>query len=238
MTYLSVIIPVHNETHRLARCIEQMDAYLDAHYSTEVLLVENGSTDDTLALAHTLTNNSRHGIRYRVLSTGARGKWRAIALGMQHARGRWRYMADCDWSTPPDVIDGLILNAQAQGAHLIACQRTDYDGARGIMHVAFAALTWGIIPHVPDTQCGYKLFSDACARDVFRALTTNGLAGDVEALALAHHMGYTIMPMPVPWVHEPRSVIRPWRDAPAMAAEVLRIRARLRSVPRRAAVTS
>src|SRR4051812_24157661 len=96
---LSLIIPCYDEERRLPATLARVQEYLEAAtYSYEVLIVDDGSADDTVALAErAAARNSA----IRVLGYGAnRGKGYAVRHGALHARGEWVLFSDADLSTP------------------------------------------------------------------------------------------------------------------------------------------
>jgi dolichyl-phosphate beta-glucosyltransferase len=95
--YLSVIIPAHNEAQRLPPSLEKFPHFLTSQaYTAEVLVVENGSSDDTLAVARAYQERmpNLHVLEER------RGKGLAVRRGMLEATGDYRFMCDADLSMP------------------------------------------------------------------------------------------------------------------------------------------
>jgi len=80
------------------------------------------------------------------------------------------------------------------------------------------------IPHIQDTQCGFKSFRRETARDVFALQTIDGWGFDVEILFIALRHGYKLVEVPIDWYYRPQSRISPLRDAISMVLEVLRVR--------------
>jgi len=79
-----------------------------------------------------------------------------------------------------------------------------------------------------DTQCGFKLFSDKAARNLFRYARVNRFAYDVEILALAKKKGYRISEVPVKWINSPASKVNPIFDSMQMLFDLIKIRMRVR----------
>ena len=63
-----------------------------------------------------------------------------------------------------------------------------------------------------DTQCGFKAFTRAAAREIFSRLQDTGFGFDVEALLLAQALGYAVAEVPVVWRHVPGSKVRVFKD--------------------------
>ena len=95
---LSIVIPAHNEEHRLPQTLEKIADFLAVQpYEAEVLIVENGSHDDTLVIAQ------RYAEMYpniHALHISARGKGLAVREGMLKSTGEYRFICDADLSCP------------------------------------------------------------------------------------------------------------------------------------------
>jgi dolichyl-phosphate beta-glucosyltransferase len=81
-----------------------------------------------------------------------------------------------------------------------------------------------LLPGMHDTQCGFKSFRKAAARTIFERITIERFGFDVEALVIARRHGLRVDEVPVPWANDPRSRVRPVRDAWRTFAEVCAIR--------------
>ncbi len=95
--FLSLVIPVYNEAQRLPQAIKKVDAFVHQnHFETEVLIVENGSSDGTLSIAQSLAQ-TRPFVR---VFDKQRGKGLAVKRGMLEAKEDYRIMCDVDFSMP------------------------------------------------------------------------------------------------------------------------------------------
>jgi dolichyl-phosphate beta-glucosyltransferase len=226
MIDLSIIIPIHNEQRRLPICLAMLNQFISrSPLNIEVILSENGSTDDTLPMA-LAASQAWQG--YQCITTAARSKGAAVCQGMLAARGSWVMMADVDWSMPVDRIyelwemrhtaDIIIASREAPGA-----MRVGEPWRRHIMGRAFNLMTRLIVPGINDTQCGFKLFTAAAAAACFIRQEVTGLGFDVEILFIARRLGLTIYELGIPWVYDPDSRVRTIRDAARMAADLWRI---------------
>lgn len=231
MTYLSVIIPAYNEAARLPSTIERVSAYLSVQsYQSELIIVENGSTDDTTRVAWKYLMECTmplDNVRGRIIHS-AQGKGAAVQAGMLAGAGTWLFMCDADLSMPIEELDKLlppyteaqivIASREAWGA-----RRINEPEYRHLTGRAFNAVIWLLLPHIQDSQCGFKLFERSVARDLFSCLTVTGWAFDVEMLYLARRAGYIIEEVGVEWWYSSDSRIRLIRDSIAMARDVLKI---------------
>ena len=223
---LSVIIPVHNEERRLANCLERVVPFLADHYPREheIIVVENGSYDETAHIARAYANTYP---TVTLLSVPLRGKGIAIKKGMLFAEGRYRYMCDVDLSTPIEALPDFLHLAGVYdvviGSRELLRERVVTSWARRFIGRAFHLLVNDLVPGVLDTQCGFKLFADYAARAIFGRLQLPGMAFDVEALYLARLLGFTVGELPVRWEHNPDSRVRLVWDSLEMARDVASI---------------
>jgi dolichyl-phosphate beta-glucosyltransferase len=231
MTFLSVIIPAYNEEERLPRAIKETALYLMMQdYRSEILVVENGSTDKTFQVANyylTLFTSKVGNIRGRLIHS-LKGKGAAVQAGMQCAQGTWLYMADADFSTPIEYVR-KFLPPEFEGEIAIASReapgsaRFDEPYRRRITGRIFNSMTRTLLPDIKDTQCGFKMFRRDVAKDLFNSLSVMGWAFDVEILYLAAQRGYTIKEIGVPWYYNGDSRVKVIRDSLRMAADITRI---------------
>ncbi len=120
---ITAIVPVFNEADNLPTLIARLAAVLGAHArSYEILFVDDGSCDDTLAvLRHFATTDPR----IRALSFSRNfGKEIALAAGIEHAWGRAVILLDADLQHPPEVIQ-TFLEKWREGYLMVYGQRTD-----------------------------------------------------------------------------------------------------------------
>src|SRR5947209_6605082 len=113
---LSIIIPSFNEEARLPATLAKIAIYIaNSGRSTAVLVVDDGSTDGTDAIANLHAQKMR---RLGVISNGEnRGKGYSVRHGMQVAKGRLVLFTDADLSAPIDEADKLL---QALETHDVA----------------------------------------------------------------------------------------------------------------------
>ncbi len=230
--FLSIIIPARNEETRLPRALRQVFAFLEKQaFSSEVLVVENGSQDRTFAIARELTQ-SFPGLR--ILHEDLPGKGRATRRGVLEADGNYRLIADADFSMPVDQINRFLPPACTCD---IAIASREAAGAKRYNEPGFRHLTGRIynfwiralvLPGLQDTQCGFKCFRDSVAKDIFPLQTLTGWSFDVELLAIARHHNHSICEIGIPWYYNPGSKINVLHDSLRMFLDLLQILRNLR----------
>ncbi len=226
---LSLVIPAYNEEARLPASLARVSDYLSSRGEPyEVLVVVNGSRDRTADVARAA---ARRDPCITVIETPRRGKGLAVKLGVLRARGERIVFCDADLSTPideavalADHLDGhfqvVIASREGIGSH-----RIGEPYSRHLMGRVFNALVRIVaVPGIQDTQCGFKAFTRASARDVFSRQTIDGFGFDVELLYVARRRGYRVKEVPVTWVYAASSRVDPLKDTLRMIGDVLRVR--------------
>lgn len=257
---VTLVLPAYNEAGRIGSALDELFEYLGRREpardggrpasdmgSVEVLVVDDGSSDDTAAIV--LGRQEAHGgisAGLRLLRRPHAGKGAAVRAGMLVAEGDYVLFADADLATPPDQ---LPLLTDALESHDIALgSRVHPDGSdrrasqplhRRLLGRVFHALAafWVTGP-VPDTQCGFKGFRRAAAHDLFSIQKIGGIVFDAEIIHLARRRGYGIAIVPVQWSDKRGSRMR---LRPGLALRVVfdlfRIPLIHRGLPRAAHVT-
>jgi len=205
---ISIIIPAYNEQKRLPATLEQVICYLRRGnwVFSEILVVDDGSSDATAEVAGQLVSEYP---ALRVLrNPGNRGKGYAVRHGIQECRGAWALATDADLSTPVEELEKLWQAAEQSGAPLVIGSRALDRRLIGVHQSWFREnvgrlfnLGMRVITGLPfrDTQCGFKLFETAAAREIFQRQLLDGFGFDVEVLFLARRLGYRALEVPVKW---------------------------------------
>jgi dolichyl-phosphate beta-glucosyltransferase len=201
---LSIVIPAHNEALRLANGFERFRRARDQldMSTTEVIVIDDGSTDDTLRVAHEVYGHLPETLF--VQQPQNLGKGAAVRLGIALARGSNIIVADADMAIDPvhfpEIVAALADSPLAPGSRT-SDGRISYESALrtvagGVFHqlVRHYART-----HVRDTQCGCKGFQRGPARLLGLLGMINGFAYDAEIFYLAERLGLTVHPVPVEW---------------------------------------
>lgn len=227
--FLSIIVPAYNEESRLPNALLKISRFLETQpYSSEVLVVENGSHDGTLQIAQEF---AREHPAFQAIHAPGRGKGLAVQLGMLRARGEYRFMCDADLSMPIEEVPRFLPPAKT-GVDIVIASREAPGAVRyhepAYRHFGGRVINWMIrllaLPGFQDTQCGFKCFRAAAAQDIFTRLTLLGWSFDVEALLIARRRAYKIVELPIPWYFNPDSKLNLLQDTLRMAVDLLRLR--------------
>ena len=225
---LSVVIPSYNEEARLKRSLPAALDYLeDRGLRFEVLVVDDGSQDDTSAVAATFADR---GTRVHRLERNG-GKGAACCQGVALTRGRRVLLTDADFSTPIEDLARLepyldsaevVLGSRAvKGSNVTSPQPFYRSGMGKVFNKIIRVLA---VRKIHDTQCGFKLLDGEVARSLFADLLTAGFAFDVELVWLAQRRGLRVEEVGVRWENSASSRVSLLRDPPKMLWDVLRFR--------------
>lgn len=230
--FISIIIPCLNEEKRIAPTLSAIDEYLKTkkHYESEILVVDNGSTDTTKEI---VKEKMKEIPNLKLVERHSHGKGYAVKEGMLLAQGDLRLFTDADNSTDITQLekllpyahdnDVIISSRKAPGAVILNPQPRH----RVFLGNLFQLLVKIIVPiRVYDTQNGFKLFTREAAEKLFRNQTIFYWAFDVEILAVADRVGLKIKEVPIVWRDDNRSAMR-LKGMVRMLIEVISIRFRL-----------
>lgn len=229
----SLVVPAYDERNRIAASVRTIADWLSGRpggWDWEVLLVDDGSTDDTVELARATAREA--GLRLQILRHEKnRGKGAAIRTGVLASKGDPILVTDTDLSTP---LGEWIKLAERLPTHPISIGSRAVDEALVRRRQPFYRRLLGkggnllvrafAVRGIADTQCGFKLFRGDVARSLFRAARIDGFAYDMEILHLARRRGIPIAEVPVLWFHSPESKVSVVRDALPTLWDLLRIR--------------
>ncbi len=231
---LSVVVPAFNEAARIGDALVSALAYLrgqEATRSFELIVADDGSSDDTLATVERVAAQYPAGLLRAVRLPRNRGKGAALRAGVGQSRGHRVLVMDADLATPIDELESLWRTLD-DGAQLAIASRalatSDITRSQAWWRVMLgrAGNLWIraiAVRGVADTQCGFKLFDGPLARELFRLSRQDGFEIDIELLCLAQrHFGLTVREVGVRWAHHAGSKVR-WRHYLDVLVRVPRI---------------
>jgi len=235
---LSIVIPAYNEATRLPATLAALQQRFGGT-DTEVVVVDDGSTDDTAAVARAAGTDAL-GVTVLQLPEN-RGKGAAVRAGVAATAGEVVLYMDADLATDLRALDGVLQRLGdadiVVGSRAVPGARVHNTTAlRTVMGRTFNGMVRLIARlDVHDSQCGFKAYRGDVARLLFSLSEIDGFASDPEVLVIARILGYRTVEVPVDWTAVDGSSVRPIRDSLVTGAALLRIVARRRPATVRAA---
>jgi len=217
---LTIVIPAYDESQRIAARLREIDRYV-AHerWAADVVVVDDGSTDDTALVVEQLARELAVPITVVGLRPN-RGKGYAVRTGVLRATGGLVLVTDADLSTPMSEL-GKLLPAVRAGVPVVIGSRRLPGAAvevhqprlREAMGKIFTTITRLLVVRVSDVTCGFKLFTRDAAHAIFSRVTLDDWSYDAEVLFLARRYGFEIREVAVRWRDAPGTKVRRARDA-------------------------
>ncbi len=217
---LNIAIPVYNEEAELEQSVKTISEYLKtalSDFSWNIAIVDNASTDSTLAIAKRLSKTMPH-VRYHHLDEKGRG--RAVKKAWMESDDDILAYMDVDLSTdlkhfPPLVrsllrgYDFAIGTRNAKGSRVFKRGMLRTITSKG--YIALIKLFFWV--HFTDAQCGFKAVTRQVVREVLPFVQDNEWFFDTELLLIAEKAGYRIYEEPVTWIDNPGSTVRVMKTA-------------------------
>lgn len=228
---LSIVIPAYNEAARIEDALKRvMDCVEEQGWDAEVLVVDDGSRDATVAIVERWMDHYPR--LHLIKNSGNRGKGYSVRNGLLQAAGEVVMFTDADLSAPMVEAERLIAALEA-GADVAIGSRW-LDRARQTIHQPLYRQFFGrcfnwitrTVMGLPfkDTQCGFKAFRRETAQVIFRLQTIERWGFDPELLFIARKLKYSIVEVPVTWGHDERSRMSYLKDGMKMLEEMAVIR--------------
>jgi glycosyltransferase involved in cell wall biosynthesis len=226
--FLSIVVPAYNEAGRIRDTLERLCDFKESEpYSIELMVVDDGSTDQTIAAVsefpgvRLLRNDRNH------------GKGFTVRHGVLEARGELILFTDVDLSAPIEEVDKLLSALQSSGAdaavgsralrrELIGIHQPWFRDMAGRFFNLLVRVFTGLRLH--DTQCGFKLFKRSTTRRAFERMRVEGFGFDPELLFLIERGGGRVVEVPVRWNDSPATKVRFLRDSTRMFLDLIAIR--------------
>jgi len=233
---VSLVIPCYNESKRIDNLISTLKSF-DKKWNQplEIIIVDDGSTDDAVSqLEKKLSGQFSSSTDYQLIPLSKNiGKGGALKAGVEKATGDYILTLDADMATKPSDLTKwlrLLPGKDFDADQILIGSREHKDSkVEGQPMRRVAGLIFNFMiqlftnMNLRDTQCGFKLYPAAIAKQLFGALKTNGWAHDVELLYRAKMEGYAIQSMPITWKHQDDSKISLFSDSIKMFGQILMI---------------
>jgi len=221
----SLVIPAYNESLRLAAGFDRLRPVLDEMNpdQIEVIVVDNGSIDDTMQVARDVYGHLPHVLF--VQQPQNRGKGAAVRLGISVASAPFVIATDADLSIRPihlpDFVVALHDSALVPGSR----ENDAADGYDTLLRTLAGRVFNRLVRHytgttLRDTQCGCKGFQLGPARILGLLGFYDRFVYDAEMLYLADQLGIAIQPIPVTWDDIAGSTVHVGRDSIQMIRDL------------------
>ncbi|MFZ5918327.1 MAG: glycosyltransferase [Chloroflexota bacterium] len=239
--FLTVIIPAYNEVANIrAGALDKVATFLEARdFPYEVLVVDDGSQDETATLVESF---ARHHSHFRLVRAPHRGKAPAICTGMLAAQGQIVLFSDMDQATPIGELTRLLPWFD-KGCDVVIGSRGTvrrnapwWRRAMSRSQVVLRSVLLGL-RGITDTQCGFKAFRGTVIEPILSRLSLYSLntdwevrgatvssGFDVEVLFVARKLGYSVCEVPVEWDYQRTRRVNLLRDSLRGVNDLLRIR--------------
>lgn len=224
-------MPAYNEQDRIGPTLLRLSEYLGSQpYSWRVVVVSDGSKDATASIVQNFAQ-THEGFEL-VDSQPNRGKGFVVRKGMIETEAEWLLFSDADLAAPIEEIEKL-WKAVEKGAPIAIGSRPLKESrleVRQPWYRELAGRTFNLavqtlaVRGIKDTQCGFKLFRQDVARDVFTRCKLDGFGFDFEALMIARDLGYETIEVPIRWSHQEGSKVNMLRDGTRMLGELVKLR--------------
>ncbi len=201
---ISLVIPAYNEETRIIPFLASIGAYMSQYPEqiSEVIVVDDGSSDDTIAVARTAGGNI---LGFRIIAHEKNcGKGAAVQTGVLAAAGEYVVFMDADGATDiqelPKMINALAISDIAIGSRWLAGSHTERNSylrsLSGYLNRAYMRLFgFGNI----DTMCGFKGYKSDVAKALYADLQEKRWLFDTEIAYRSICRRYNINNFPITW---------------------------------------
>ncbi|MEN0045569.1 MAG: dolichyl-phosphate beta-glucosyltransferase [Bacteroidota bacterium] len=240
---ISLVIPCYNESNRLSYLEAGLREFRDQwQYSYEVIIVDDGSKDDTAQLLQEkflpLSDNK---VEYKIIPLSQnQGKGGALQAGVRAAKGAFVLTLDADMAARPTELNKwlkqLPLTQFSPKEILIGSRNHPESQIDARQDRKFAGQVFNTLVRIvtpiknSDTQCGFKLYPTPIAQLLFQDLQIKGWAHDIELLYKANYLKIPVKSMPLQWQHIDDEKIDVLADGVKMAWETVKLSFRFRMV--------
>jgi len=197
---ISILIPAFNEENHIEQCIVGIENMVsNLGYDYEVIIIDDGSTDNTRNVALKVTKNPH----VRVIGYEQnQGKGYAIKYGLKRAKGDYVVFWDSDWEIEPLEFKDYITNLEYAdiviGSKRHPESHIETPFIRKFLSYGFnilIRLALGI--RITDTQTGFKAFRREELDKIVDSISVRRFAFDAELLTIAELLKMRIIELPV-----------------------------------------
>ena len=232
--FLSIVIPAYKEEKRIHKILDAVIDYEKEHdFAIEVVVVIDGTPDNTAQAAEKYKERIK-GLKI-IDRKENKGKGYTVKEGMLAASGEYIIFVDADNATPIEQVDKLLKyhdeyqvmigSRYVKGGKLAIPQGFFRKIGGRALNLIIRMLT---IPGIRDTQCGFKLFENSAAKEIFKRVTFDRWSFDIEVLAIARAHKFKIKEIGITWYNDPHSLVSPIKDGLKMIRDACVVRRNLK----------
>ena len=238
---VDIVIPVYNEETQLPRSLLILSQFLKDGLPNpwRIVIVDNGSTDQTLSVAEMLSQKYS-GVTY--VHIPQKGRGRALRHAWLESTAEIVSYMDVDLSTNLSQLPKLVQAVEegfpiAVGSRLSRGARVKRSLNRELVSRSYNLLVRSIFfSPFHDAQCGFKALTRAAAHALVPLVRDNNWFFDSELLIIASKRGFKIKEIPVEWVEDPDTRVKviatAWEDVKGL------LRLRFGGIPHVASTTA
>ncbi|MDW7979234.1 MAG: glycosyltransferase family 2 protein [Verrucomicrobiales bacterium] len=229
---LLLLIPAHNEEHRIGKVLRSYAEYFKQHYRGpfRIVVVLNGCTDNTLGVVQAAA--AEHPCIGYLVFPEPIGKGGALIEGLRLAESADLIgYVDADGATPPHAFlelvrrmngaDCVIGSRWLPGAIIGQAQSRKRRFASRVFHAVVQLLFW---MNIRDTQCGAKVMRREAVQKIHPSLRIADMAFDINLLYSLKRAGFKILELPTEWNDIAGSKVVLLRTSLTMLLSVIRLR--------------
>lgn len=231
---LTLVIPCYNEERRLGQSFKKIAKFLLLKkIKTEIVFVNDGSSDHTLNLLETIKKNLKKNksIDIKIVSYQKnRGKGYAVKMGIFEATGDNILLCDADLSTPIKEYEKLaeyindyelVIGSRRQTNAQVIKPQSLARTFMGRSYSFFSKVTLRV--NVNDFTCGFKLIRNSAAKKIAEKMLIDRWAYDSEILKIATVLKYKIKEVGISWYNDRGSKVRLLKDIFGSFRDLLKI---------------
>lgn len=234
---LDIVLPAHNEEHRVGRTLQRYRRALDSP-DVRFVVALDGCTDGTAAVVARHAASDR---RVRFVEFPKLGKGGVLGEALRSAGAPLVAFVDADGATPPSelirlrdrIVEFPTIDIAIASRRLPASVTpAPRSVARRVTSAGFAAAIRSIfgLPFA-DTQCGAKVMTNRAAAQLLPLVSSRDFLFDVDLLLTARELGLHVDEIPTVWIDKDGSKLDAARDARRMAASAMRLWLHHRVIP-------
>lgn len=206
---VSFLLPVYNEEWQLREKVDVLHRFLSekADYAFEILICDDGSTDQTAQIASRLASQYAGTVRYVCYETN-RGRGYALKFAEKYLRGPKVIYLDLDMckdayleEIAAPMVERLNTYDIVIASRFMKASHVSRKPVRGVVSVIYRFIVRLVFPglRIADTDVGFKGIRKDVFSDLNKTATLNRWSYDLQLLVLARELSYTIVEFPLHW---------------------------------------